>query len=154
MKLFQIDGKYVGYEYTGKYGSLSEARKHYASNIRIEEAPDFVFPGWGFDDSKEGDARYIQPVPGDGQAYNPDTGEIWDPEEFRMSERKRLHSETTDDTMEAYRKLRQGDKVIDWQTWLDALDTYNVAIEKTKEQEGYPLKVTYPEYPTKPTPQS
>ena len=151
MKLFQIDGKYVGYEYTGKYGSLSEARKHYASNIRIEEAPDFVFPGWGFDDSKEGDARYIQPVPGDGQAYNPDTGEIWDPEEFRMSERKRLHSETTDDTMEAYRKLRQGDKVIDWQTWLDALDTYNVAIEKTKEQEGYPLKVTYPEYPTKPT---
>lgn len=154
MKLFQIDGKYVGYEYTGKYGSLSEARKHYAPNIRIEEAPDFVFPGWGFDDSKEGDARYIQPTPGDGQAYNPETGEIWIPEEFRMSERKRLHSETTDDTMEAYRKLRQGDKTIDWQAWLDTLDAYNVAIEETKSQEGYPLTVEYPEYPTKPTPQS
>ena len=53
--------------------------------------------------------------------------------------------------MQAYRKLREGDKTIDWQAWLDTLDTYNVAIEKTKEQEGYPLKVTYPEYPTKPT---
>ena len=72
-------------------------------------------------------------------------------EPLRSVERTILHSATTDDTMQAYRKLRQGDQTIDWQAWLDALDAYNVAIEKTKEQEGYPLKVTYPEYPTKPT---
>ena len=75
-------------------------------------------------------------------------------EPLRSVERTILHSATTDDTMQAYRKLRQGDKTIDWQAWLDTLDAYNVAIEKTKEQEGYPLKVEYPEYPTKPTPQS
>ena len=70
---------------------------------------------------------------------------------LRSVERTILHSATTDDTMQAYRKLRQGDKTIDWQAWLDTLDAYNVAIEQTKEQEGYPLKVEYPEYPTKPT---
>lgn len=75
-------------------------------------------------------------------------------EPLRSVERYILHSATTDDTMQAYRKMRQGDKVIDWQAWLDQLDAYNVAIEGTKNQEGYPLKVTYPEYPMKPTPQS
>ena len=74
-------------------------------------------------------------------------------EPLRSVERTILHSATTDDTMQAYRKLRQGDQTIDWQAWLDALDAYNVEIEKTKEQDTYPLKVTYPEYPTKPTPQ-
>lgn len=72
-------------------------------------------------------------------------------EPLRSVERTILHSATTDDTMQAYRKLRQGDKTIDWQAWLDQLDAYNVAIEETKNQEGYPLRVTYPEYPTKPT---
>lgn len=72
-------------------------------------------------------------------------------EPLRSVERTNLHSATTDDTMQAYRKMRQGDKTMDWQAWLDTLDAYNVAIEETKNQEGYPLKVTYPEYPTKPT---
>ena len=74
-------------------------------------------------------------------------------EPLRSVERYVLHSATTDDTMQAYRKMRQGDKTIDWQVWLDALDAYNVAIEKTKEQEGYPHTVEYPEYPVKPAPQ-
>lgn len=72
-------------------------------------------------------------------------------EPLRSVERTILHSATTDDTMQAYRKLRQGDKTIDWQAWLDTLDAYNVAIEETQNQPDYPLKVTYPEYPTKPT---
>lgn len=69
---------------------------------------------------------------------------------LRSVERRILHSETTDDTMQAFRKLREGDKTIDWQAWLDALDAYNVAIEKTKEQPDYPLKVVYPDYPERP----
>lgn len=72
-------------------------------------------------------------------------------EPLRSVERTILHSATTDDTMQAYRKLREGDTTIDWQAWLDTLDAYNVAIEETKNQETYPLKVIYPEYPTKPT---
>ena len=150
MKLFQIRHGQTFHEFT-EFETLEDARAHFAPNIQIEEAPDYVFPGWRFDPSKEGDARFLQPVPGEGQAYNPETGEIWIPEEVRILERTRLHEATTNDTMEAYRKLRQGDKTIDWQAWLDELDAYNVAIEKTKTQESYPLKVTYPDYPTKPT---
>lgn len=72
-------------------------------------------------------------------------------EPLRSVERTILHSATTDDTMQAYRKLRQGDKTIDWQAWLDTLDAYNKAVSDTKYQETYPDKVTYPDYPTKPT---
>ena len=74
-------------------------------------------------------------------------------EPLRSVERYVLHSATTDDTMQAYRKLRQGDKTIDWQAWLDALDAYNVAIEETQTQPDYPNRVEYPEYPLKPAPQ-
>ena len=38
----------------------------------------------------------------------------------------------------------------DAQAWLDALDAYNRAISETKTQEGYPLRVVYPDYPTRP----
>ena len=150
-KIFQIRGKTVSTEYTGRFIDLEDARAHFASNIILVEAPDKVFPGWAFDDTKQGDERFIQPIPGDGQAYNPHTGEIWIPEETRMYERRNLHAETTNDTLEALRKIREGDQTIDWSAWLDQLDAYNLAIEATKEPEGYPLKVTYPEYPTKPT---
>lgn len=76
-------------------------------------------------------------------------GAEWDAT-LRDIERSGLHAETTNDTMQALRKLREGDTSTDWQAWLDALDAYNLAIEETKNQEGYPLKVTYPEYPKKP----
>lgn len=64
--------------------------------------------------------------------------------------RKALHANTTDDTMEALRKIREGDTSRDWQAWLDALDEYNQAIEATKDQPDYPKKVVYPDYPQKP----
>lgn len=151
MKLFQIKDGMVYYEMTDLYVDLADARRHYSPKIQIEEAPDRVFPGWSFDASKQGDDRFIQPTTAEGQAYNPDTGEIWIPEEVRLRERTRLHEATTNDTLQALRKIRENDQSIDWQSWLNQLDAYNIAIEKTQEQEGYPLKVTYPEYPVKPT---
>lgn len=151
MKLFQIVDNVVFYEMTSLYADIHDARKHYDSTIQIEEAPNEVFVGWGFDPSKSGDDRFIKPVPGDGLAYNPDTGEIWNPIEVRMAERRSRHAETTNDTMQALRKIREGDTSIDWSKWLDMLDAYNVAIEETKNQKDYPLKVIYPDYPTKPT---
>ena len=69
----------------------------------------------------------------------------------RAMERKNRHAETTNDTMQALRKIREGDTTIDWKSWLKTLDDYNVAIEETKNQKDYPLKVIYPEYPKKPT---
>lgn len=137
-----------------QYSSLAEAKKYYAPNIHLEEAPDDVFESWIFDNTKQGDERFSRPPIPEGWVWDDKGVFPYDPLAMRSDERERLHADTTNDTMQALRKLREGDKTIDWQAWLDTLDAYNVAIEKTKEQEGYPLKVEYPEYPTKPTPQS
>ena len=150
MKIVEILGNIVHHVYD-QYDSLEEARNHYAPNIHLEEAPDDVFESWIFDATKQGSERFIRPPIPDGWVWDEGGMFPYDPLDMRSNERKWLHAETTDDTMQALRKLREGDQTIDWQAWLDELDAYNVAIEKTKEQEGYPLKVTYPEYPTKPT---
>ena len=134
-----------------RYSSAEEAYKHYARNLTIVDCPDEVMVGWGFNPNVAGDARFVRPVPAEGQSYNPETGEIWNPEDIRAGERESMHAATTNDTMQALRKIREGDTSIDWSKWLDMLDAYNVAIEETKNQKDYPLKVIYPEYPTKPT---
>lgn len=148
MKVVEIVDNTVHKVYE-QYASLAEARQYYASNIHLEEAPDDVFEGWGFNPNVSGDARYAKPSLLDGFEFD-ENGNIWHPERMRRDERKHLHSETSDDTLEALRKIREGDQTIDWSAWLDQLDAYNLAIEATKEQEGYPLKVKYPEYPVKP----
>lgn len=125
--------------------SVSEVRE-LPINIIAVEAPYYVGIEWTY--SQE-DGSFSPP-------YHPCEQYDWTDHRFyhHGEYRRILHNRTSDDTLEAYRKLRQGDQTIDWQAWLDTLDAYNVAIEDTKSQEGYPLKVTYPEYPTKPTPQS
>lgn len=134
-----------------RFRTYDEARARFAPNIEIAEAPDHVFVGWTYDPSKKGDARFIRPDVQDGWVYDVETGTVYDPEVLRSEERTALHAATTNDTMQALRKIREGDTSIDWDSWLAALDAYNLAIEDTRHQEGYPNKVVYPEYPEKPS---
>lgn len=136
-----------------EYSSIESIRGLFAPNIHMEEAPDEVREGWIFDNTKSGESRFTRPPIPDGWEYDPISGLPTPPadESSRYSERKMLHELTNSDTMQALRKIREGDTSIDWSKWLDELDAYNVAIEKTKEQADYPLKVVYPKYPTKPT---
>lgn len=150
MKVVEILGNVVHHVYE-QYESLEEARRYYAPNIHLEEAPDQVFESWIFNPDMVGDARFSLPPIPDGWVWDESAQFPYDPLEMRSSERRRLHSDTTDDTMQALRKIREGDTTIDWSAWLDTLDAYNVAIEETKNQPGYPNKVVYPEYPKKPT---
>lgn len=108
--------------------------------ITAEYAPEYVKPGWTYSDGK-----YVAPVQ-PGWEYDYQDLKYYPHEKYRRI----LHNRTSDDTLEAYRKLRQNDQTIDWQSWLNELDAYNVAIEETKKQETYPDKVIYPEYPIKP----
>lgn len=66
---------------------------------------------------------------------------------MREIERKQLHAQTSNDTLQALRKLRENDDSYDWATWLDKLDKYNKDIEDTQFQEAYPEDVEYPQYP-------
>ena len=149
MKIVEIVDGRVHREYP-ELNSLDEAYRTYARTLMFVEAPDTVFPGYGFDSTKKGDERFIRPKLEDGWEYN-ESGYPWNPEVQRSNERTDRHAQTTNDTMQALRKIREGDTSIDWESWLKALDDYNVAIEDTKNQKDYPLKVVYPEYPTKPT---
>lgn len=146
-----LDG--IVYKIHPEYPNRDAIRGLFASNIHMEEAPDEVREGWIFDATKAGDARYSMPPIPKGWTYDPVSGLPIPPvtKMQREMERKALHAKTTNDTMEALRKIREGDTSRDWSKWLDMLDAYNLAIEKTKEQEGYPQDVTYPEYPRKPT---
>lgn len=72
-KVFQIFGGFVYTQITG-YRTAEEASRNFAPDIQIVDAPDNVFEGWGYDETKTGDARFIQPVPSDGWLYDTDTG--------------------------------------------------------------------------------
>lgn len=149
MKIVQVFQNKVYYILEG-YDSLSDARCCFDSNTILEEASDEVQVGWDFHEDAVGDARFTRPME-PGKIYDENLGSLVDAEEYRSNERVSLHESTTDDTLQALRKIREGDTSIDWELWLKALDDYNVAIEDTKNQKDYPLKVVYPEYPTKPT---
>lgn len=148
-KVVEIVNGRVHREYP-RFSTAEEAYSVYAPNLIFVDAPDNVWPGFGFDPDRAGDARFIRPPLSEGWVYD-ENNHPWNPEAHRKAERTSMHASTTNDTMQALRKIREGDTSINWSAWLDALDAYNVAIEETRNQPGYPLKVEYPEYPKKPT---
>lgn len=77
MKVFQILNEFVYYDATPLYPTAEEAAKHYAPDIVFVDAPDYVFEGWGFDESAEGDARFIKPTPPPGWGYDDETGTFY-----------------------------------------------------------------------------
>ena len=105
--------------------------------ISVNYAPDYVVPGFAFKDGK-----YIAPGQSEWE-YDYQDGRYYPHDQYREI----LHQRTSNDTLQALRKLREGDQSYDWQAWLDKLDAYNKAIEDTQLQETYPDKVIYPEYP-------
>lgn len=105
--------------------------------ITADYAPDYVVAGFTVEDGK-----YIAPVQS-GWEYDYQDNRYYPHDQYR----KILHQRTSNDTLQALRKLRDGDQSYDWQAWLDKLDAYNKAIEDTQLQETYPDKVVYPEYP-------
>lgn len=76
MKIFQILNGFCHYDATPVHPTLEDTVGKYASDIVFVEAPDYVFEGWGYDETKEGDARFIQPTAPDGWKYNVATGQF------------------------------------------------------------------------------
>lgn len=77
MKLFQIFNNMCYYDMTPLYTSLAEAQSHYPPDVHIVETPDYVFESWGYDDTKEGDDRFIKPTPPEGWEYDENTGTFY-----------------------------------------------------------------------------
>lgn len=81
MKIFQILGGVCHWDASAVVHSLDEARERFAPDIVFAEAPDNVHEGWGYDDSLEGDARFLRPTPPDGWEYDDETGTFYVPGE-------------------------------------------------------------------------
>lgn len=73
-KIMQIENGFVHWDASLDVPDLDWASSHYASTIHFVEAPDYVFEGWIFDETAEGDARFVKPVAPDGWIYDDDTG--------------------------------------------------------------------------------
>ena len=107
--------------------------------VLVENAPDYVVPGWIYDNEE-----YHAPER-KGRVYDYDAQCYYSHKQYREI----LHQRTSNDTLQALRKLREGDQSYDWQAWLNKLDAYNKAVEETKNQATYPESVTYPQYPSR-----
>lgn len=74
MKIVQIDNGFVHWDASRDVPDLDWAASHYAPNILFVEAPDYVFEGWTYNATAEGDDRFVRPIAPDGWVYDDKTG--------------------------------------------------------------------------------
>lgn len=74
MKIFQILNNFCHWDATKQHPTLESAIGIYPPNIIFVEAPDYVFEGWGYDESKDGEGRFVKPTPPEGWGYDDNTG--------------------------------------------------------------------------------
>ena len=74
MKIFQICGGICYYDATPIHPTLADTIGKYPPTVQFVEAPDYVFENWGYDSTKTGDERFIEPTPPEGWYYDDETG--------------------------------------------------------------------------------
>lgn len=77
MKVFRIEEELCFDDITHIAETAEEAYERFGYDDIYVDAPDYVFVGWGFDGSKEGDDRFIKPVPPAGYYYDDSDGGIY-----------------------------------------------------------------------------
>lgn len=122
-----------------QFESLEDAISRTPSDMTLMDAPEYVSLGWTYQEGV-----WCKPEQAEVE-YDIEDGRFYPHDEYRAI----LHERTTNDTMQAMRKIREGDTSYDWQGWLNKLDAYNKAVSDTKNQPTYPDKVEYPEYPSR-----
>ena len=74
MKIFQTKNGFM-------YKDISNLQDQFGvlniPELYAVETPDYVFEGWGYDESAEGDARFIQPEAPAGWLYDEATGTFY-----------------------------------------------------------------------------
>jgi len=77
-KIFQVLNGICHYDATPIHPALADTVGKYSPDIVFVESPDYVFEGWGYDETKTNDARFIQPTPPEGWGYNNETGQFYE----------------------------------------------------------------------------
>lgn len=74
MKIFQIVNGFC--HWCTPFTSMEET-KGFPPDCIFVEAPDYVNEQWGYDETKEGDERFIHPEPPEGWAFDDETGTFY-----------------------------------------------------------------------------
>lgn len=77
MKIFLTVDGFCHKDYTREYKSAKEAAKFFDKTVTFVETPDYVFEGWGYDETAKGDDRFIKPTPPEGFDYDDETGTFY-----------------------------------------------------------------------------
>lgn len=100
MKVFQIIDNFCHWDASAVLRCASDAEKRFAPDMYFADAPDYVFEGWGFDDSLDGDDRFIKPEAPDGWLYDDGTGTFYKAGTYPPSQPR----DVWDEMAEAYTK--------------------------------------------------
>ena len=134
MKVFIVFNNFCYNDLSSRYKSKDEAKKNYDDKTEIVEAPDYVFEGWGYDETKIGDERFIKPISPDGWLYDDDTGTFY--KELSNRE-KRKEFYTTGKCMKEKEEFLidfEGEKLtVDRATNLGSSYEYRGEVEKSNE---------------------
>ena len=93
MKIFQILNGFCHWDATEVLASLEEAETRFSSEMHFAAAPDYVFEGWGYDDSADGDERFVKPIPLEGWLYDDLTGTFYREDSLPPSVRRDVWDE-------------------------------------------------------------
>jgi len=108
MKVFQIFNGLCHYDATNLYIDAETAAQFYSPETLWVDAPDHVFEGWGYDPTKEGDERFIQPTPPEGWLYDMETGTFYEEHTIAPSQRP-----TIEDRISALEETGSADAIWD-----------------------------------------
>lgn len=86
MKIFQIFEGFVHWDASNIVKRIDDAAEMFAPDMEFVEAPDYVFEGWGYDPSRDGDERFLKPIPPEGWEYDDDTGTMYRPGDLPAGE--------------------------------------------------------------------
>lgn len=77
MKVFQILDGWCHRDCSFEFPDVGATVGKFHHSIIFVEAPDYVFEGWAYDETQEGDARFIRPDAPDGWLYDEATGTFY-----------------------------------------------------------------------------
>lgn len=97
MKVFQIIDGFCHWDASEVLRRAADAVGRFPESDLFVDAPDYVFEGWGFDSSLEGDARFVQPIPPEGWLYDEGTGTF-----YREGDEPGAASDVWDELAKAY----------------------------------------------------
>lgn len=100
-KIFQVYEGHM-FKHYPEYTSVADTEGKYAPDILFVEAPDYVFESWGYDETAQGDERFIKPIPPDGFLYDEETGTFYPVEYVDIYKRLRYEELTRRKIREQY----------------------------------------------------